>query len=50
MTRKTIQIHLPTWRIRFDVCWPSLTFSTPANFCGAEVGGDQLHVLGIAAA
>ena len=33
MTRKTIQITLPTWMIRFDVCWPSFTVSTPLNFC-----------------
>ena len=32
-TRNTTSITRATWRIRFEVCWPSLTRSTPANFC-----------------
>ena len=48
MTRNTTQIHLPTWRIRFDVCCPSFTFSTPGELLGAQVGRDHLHVLGVA--
>ena len=29
---KTYEIHFPTCRMRFEVCCPSLIFSTPANF------------------
>ena len=39
-------IRLPTWMIRFDVCWPSFTVSTPLNFCARRSRGDRLHVLG----
>ena len=41
ITRKTTQIHLPTWRMRFDVCCPSLTFSTPGELLRPEVGRDR---------
>ena len=35
-TRKTTSITRATWRIRFEVCCPSLTRSTPRELLAAD--------------